>query len=284
MSAKRIEPFRALTLTRTASATCAGGRAAIRPDRRGASGRTLRSQSVQYRSAGTEARSRPLCSFSGDPREMARRRYSARRPAPRDLLVYPALRSWGPPNEAQRIRGACPAGNFAQGLILPHEKTFPAAKADRLKLLTRAQYQRQPDLWAVCRQAPATLDSLIASKSPRARPSPMWSTISESSTNSARSTRPTKSQSCRARWSPAILIADGHHRYETALEYRELRRNAEGNPAPLRGYDYMMMTLVARDSPGLVILPTHRLVKHLDVSGIASFEGRAREVFEVEGF
>ena len=45
-----------------------------------------------------------------------------------------------------------------------------------------------------------------------------------------------------------------------------------------------MMTLVGRDSPGLVILPTHRVVQHLDANALASFADRAREVFEVEAF
>ena len=80
--------------------------------------------------------------------------------------------------------------------------------------------------------------------------------------------------------SPRILIADGHHRYETALNYRRARRheNASSELAPC---DYTMMTLVACDDPGLVILPTHRVVKSLPANAIASFTQRAREVFEV---
>jgi uncharacterized protein (DUF1015 family) len=81
--------------------------------------------------------------------------------------------------------------------------------------------------------------------------------------------------------SPRILIADGHHRYETALNYRRNRRheNALSGPEP---YDYTMMTLVACDDPGLVILPTHRVTKSLPAAAIASFAERAREVFDVE--
>jgi uncharacterized protein (DUF1015 family) len=84
--------------------------------------------------------------------------------------------------------------------------------------------------------------------------------------------------------SSLILIADGHHRYETALNFRELRRTAEGNPGALHAYDYTMMTLVGRDSAGLVILPTHRVVQHLNADARASFSRRAREIFEVEAF
>ena len=81
--------------------------------------------------------------------------------------------------------------------------------------------------------------------------------------------------------SPRILIADGHHRYETALNYRRARRheNASNDPQP---YDYTMMTLVGCNDPGLVILPTHRVVKSLARDALAAFPERAREVFEVE--
>jgi uncharacterized protein (DUF1015 family) len=60
-----------------------------------------------------------------------------------------------------------------------------------------------------------------------------------------------------------IFIADGHHRYETALEYRNEMRAKEGDPAGTRPYDYVLMFLAATADEGLTILPTHRLVKDL---------------------
>ena len=57
-----------------------------------------------------------------------------------------------------------------------------------------------------------------------------------------------------------IVIADGHHRYETALAYRAERRRVGGDPAGPRAYDYVMMYLTALEDPELVILPSHRLV------------------------
>ena len=68
-----------------------------------------------------------------------------------------------------------------------------------------------------------------------------------------------------------MLIADGHHRYETALEYRRQRRAAENKPSGFTPYEYIMMTLVACHDPGLVILPTHRVVRHLPREAIESF-------------
>jgi uncharacterized protein (DUF1015 family) len=58
-----------------------------------------------------------------------------------------------------------------------------------------------------------------------------------------------------------VVIADGHHRYETALAYRAERRAADGDPSGMRSYDYVLMYLTAAESAGLQILATHRVVR-----------------------
>lgn len=76
-----------------------------------------------------------------------------------------------------------------------------------------------------------------------------------------------------------LIIADGHHRYETALNYRNERR---GNSTDLdKPYERVMMTLVNMDSRGLVILPTHRVVHSLAKFNREQFIERARKYFEV---
>ncbi|HHX63892.1 MAG TPA: DUF1015 domain-containing protein, partial [Chloroflexi bacterium] len=57
-----------------------------------------------------------------------------------------------------------------------------------------------------------------------------------------------------------IVIADGHHRYETAMAYRAGRRAAEDDPVEPQPYDYVLMYLTAAEDPGLCILPTHRVI------------------------
>ena len=61
-----------------------------------------------------------------------------------------------------------------------------------------------------------------------------------------------------------LTIIDGHHRYETALAYRDERRAADGDPAELRAYDFAPVYLANRHDPGLVLFPTHRVVSGLD--------------------
>ena len=78
-----------------------------------------------------------------------------------------------------------------------------------------------------------------------------------------------------------LIIADGHHRYETALNYRNdmrLRSGSNGN-AP---YERLMMTFVNMDSPSLVVLPTHRVVFGLDSFDISAMIAKLGEYFDVE--
>lgn len=56
-----------------------------------------------------------------------------------------------------------------------------------------------------------------------------------------------------------LFIADGHHRYETALNYQKLRREQAGSPVGQHPYDGVLMLLTALEDPGLTVLPTHRV-------------------------
>ena len=76
-----------------------------------------------------------------------------------------------------------------------------------------------------------------------------------------------------------LIIADGHHRYETARSYRDAQRQQHGNvPA---AHDYVMMTLVNMSGPGLLVLPTHRVVFGLDNFDTAALVAKLRDCFEV---
>ena len=170
---------------------------------------------------------------------------------------------------------------FASGRILPHERTFPAAKEDRLRLLTATETNissifglyagRYPELDAL-RARVAAREPLLAATDDLKIENELRAIVDASEIKTIRD----------ALDAPRILIADGHHRYETALEYSQRRRAADGNHADARPYDYALMTLVAWDDPGLVILATHRVVKRLGAEALASFAARVAEQFEVE--
>ncbi len=170
---------------------------------------------------------------------------------------------------------------FASGRIRPHERTFPAPKEDRLRLLTATETNissifglyagKHPELDAL-RTRVAAREPLLSATDDLQIENELRAITDASEIKSIQDALDT----------PRILIADGHHRYETALEYRHRRRAADGDPADARPYDYVLMTLVAWDDPGLVILATHRVVKRLGAEALSSFADRAGELFEIE--
>ena len=77
-----------------------------------------------------------------------------------------------------------------------------------------------------------------------------------------------------------LLIADGHHRYETALAFRdEMAQKGENGTSP--GYDYMMVNLVRMESPGLAVLAIHRLLSDLTTEQIDHAVAGLPDAFEV---
>jgi uncharacterized protein (DUF1015 family) len=169
---------------------------------------------------------------------------------------------------------------FKDGRILPHERTFPKAKEDRLRLLTATRVNVSP-IFGLYPSGDSALEALLAKVAARA---PMIEVTDDLGIeNEVRAIDDAAEIAIvqRAVADARVLIADGHHRYETALEYRRRRRAQDGNPADVRGYDYMMMTLVAFNDPGLVILPTNRLVRRLPADALESFGSCAAEIFEL---
>lgn len=79
----------------------------------------------------------------------------------------------------------------------------------------------------------------------------------------------------------SVVIADGHHRYAAALAYRDEMRS-RGNTDPNAPHEFIMMTLVSLDDPGLVVLPTHRLVRNLEGFDAERLLEKLDEYFEVE--
>jgi uncharacterized protein (DUF1015 family) len=82
-----------------------------------------------------------------------------------------------------------------------------------------------------------------------------------------------------------LIIADGHHRYETAMSYRNERRATRAPSSAsseLAGYELVMMTFINMDSPGLVILPTHRVVHGLESFSPEILGDHAGSYFSVE--
>ena len=78
-----------------------------------------------------------------------------------------------------------------------------------------------------------------------------------------------------------VFLADGHHRYEASRQY-QIARHAEGADGSSLAHNYVMMTLIAFDDPGLVVLPYHRNLSGLGDEQLARVKARIAEVFDAE--
>jgi uncharacterized protein (DUF1015 family) len=171
--------------------------------------------------------------------------------------------------------------DYSAKVVFRHEQTLAKPKADRLELLraTRVHYEQLFLLYEDQGEIDAVLD-------PARKNQPaidvtdeygvvhrVWQ-ISDAAviTDVQRQMRDQK-----------LVIADGHHRYETALNFRdECRRTAGRNCDPQAPYEFVMMTFVNMNDPGLVILPTHRLVHSLALFSIDDFVSAASKLFSAE--
>ena len=176
---------------------------------------------------------------------------------------------------------------FATGRILPHERTFPKAKEDRLRLL-EATRTNISSIFGMYPSADTNLARLLAEVSDH--PPDLVATDDLGIINEIRAIDRTDEIAIvqQALETPRILIADGHHRYETALEYRRRQRaitaTSGDQPLDYAVSDYAMMTLVAFDDPGLVILPTHRVVRRISADAVAAFPARLAKDFAIAEF
>jgi len=167
--------------------------------------------------------------------------------------------------------------DYCAGVIFRHEQTLAKPKADRLDLLraTRAHFGQLFMLY----DDGGKIDTLL---SPATPPSieiedeygvlhQLWKVSDPQVIGSVQ-------QSMRDK---KLIIADGHHRYETALNYRNEQAAAGGSTqdAP---YQFAMMTFINMNSPGLLILPTHRVVHSLGNFFPDRFQADASAYFKVE--
>jgi uncharacterized protein (DUF1015 family) len=79
-----------------------------------------------------------------------------------------------------------------------------------------------------------------------------------------------------------LYIADGHHRYESALNYQKEKRSSLKSEKKEQPYDYVMMTIINMDDPGLVILPAHRMVRGLTAAALEELPARLGSFFNIE--
>jgi uncharacterized protein (DUF1015 family) len=168
--------------------------------------------------------------------------------------------------ECRTRRGFIGAGkleDYSAGVIFRHEHTLSGPKADRLELLrhTRTHTGQLFLLYSDAqRKVDAILDEVQSSQAPITELTDEYGVVHRLWIISG-ADRISAIQEAMA--DQKLVIADGHHRYETSLNYRNEARARAGKTVPEAPYEFSMMTFVNTHSEGLTILPTHRVVGNL---------------------
>ncbi len=173
--------------------------------------------------------------------------------------------------------------DYASGGVLPHENTLTAAKADRLELL-RATHAQFESIYGLYSDPDRAVESFLSEYDDRA---PVLERVEGQIGSSHFVERLADPQAASIlgellRDKP-IFIADGHHRYETSLNYRREWRAAHpevSEDTPVAA-DYILITLTAFEDEGLLVLPTHRLVRNVDPAKIAALPQSLAPEFSV---
>jgi uncharacterized protein (DUF1015 family) len=210
-----------------------------------------------------DVKDQPDTDYAQIPRALAAWRESGvllRDPRPG---FYPLRQSFTAPDGTHSVRlgffGLLRLEDYASRVVRPHERTLEAPKADRLKALRAARgnlsivfllYEDRGD-----ELAKVLLPALDGAALGRAR--------DEAGTTHelARLEEPGQIEAVRAFMADRpLVIADGHHRYETALKYRDEQRAAHPDAGPSAPWEFLLVYLANAFAPGTLLLPIHRLI------------------------
>ena len=168
--------------------------------------------------------------------------------------------------------------DYDAGAVFPHEFTREPAVLDRVALLDACQAQFSP-IMSLYRDSEGALRNIfdgissnppdVSATTPAGGDAQLWR-IAEpamrAKINDAFANRP-------------VFLADGHHRYEAALRYRRSQSDAIQSDLQAAS-NYVMMTLIEFDDPGLLLLPYHRVLDGLSPEQLAGVRSRMDEVFD----
>ncbi len=166
-------------------------------------------------------------------------------------------------------------------IVRPHEGTLAEPKHDRVNLLRALQANTSPIL-ALFEDQGRRVSSLLAAQESSK------SLISLTNANGERhyvwaiTESQVVNQICNSLAEQPLYIADGHHRYESALIYQRERRTGSSSVSRDEAFNFVMMALVDFSDPGLIILPPHRLVRGMSKSALNGLMTKLGAFFEIE--
>jgi uncharacterized protein (DUF1015 family) len=222
----------------------------------------------------------PVSPAGGDPYEHAAETLEAWTlqgvlASDRDPAVWALTQDYRGPDGAARTRHGLMARaritEYGPGRVRPHERTQPGPKEDRLRLTQATRHNLSP-IFAL---HPGNAWRHVE---PHLTDQPWGEVLDDDGTTHRiwRIADPGAAEAIAAELADAeLLIADGHHRYETARAYAD----SIGGEGPHR---YTLMCLVSLDDPGLTIFGTHRLIRDLDHDALSRLDSAIGERFHVE--
>jgi uncharacterized protein (DUF1015 family) len=202
--------------------------------------------------------------------------------SPRPAL-YPYAQSFEHGGRTYHRRGffaAVKISAFGEGHVVPHEKTYREAIEDRLKLM-RATHAQMSPIFGLFSDPRHDVTNLLFKSLGRPEFTGTLQGIKNDlwTVNDADIER----QVIDFLGGNPVYIADGHHRYTTALAYKQELEAKNGGPLPPNHpANFCMFVLVGMQDDGLLILPTHRLIGNVEAFDIAAFRAAVAGSFDVE--
>ena len=169
---------------------------------------------------------------------------------------------------------------FSSGVILPHERTLSKPKVDRLNLTMACRANFNP-IFSLYSDP----DFTIERHSDRVGGTPPYLDITDESGVRHKlwvvDAPEVVAEITQVLHDKKVLIADGHHRYETALNYKKIMREQYPGSTGAEPFNYTLMYFTNMEDAGLVILPTHRLLKNFKFN-TTEFLNKAKEFFNIQ--
>jgi uncharacterized protein (DUF1015 family) len=205
-------------------------------------------------------------------------------PLPSPSFVVYFQRFTIPGTQEERVRkgfiGLGRLEDYANNVVFPHERTLSGPKQDRLQLLrhTRTHFEQ---IFMLYEDPEQRIDNILDAAAEDTADIEVADEYGVTHTLWIVDTPSVVSRIQEAMNGKKLVIADGHHRYETALAYRDEMR-AQGSSSPDAPHEKLPMTFFNMHSPALTVLPTHRVVSGVKEFVTKSFLERAAQFFDVE--
>jgi len=174
--------------------------------------------------------------------------------------------------------------DFSSGSVYPHENTFQGPREDRMKLLHACKANLSP-IFGLYSQPRQTITEALKEHIQGVPPNIQVKEDGKGSSLLWQITNPEVIHLVqRQMQDQPLLIADGHHRYEAAMNYRNHLRGEHSHWSGREAFNYVMMYFSNMTEDGLVILPTHRLVRDFDSIPFLKLEESLQKHFNMDQY